>query len=370
MKKLDATQKIFLERAAIARWENALKRRKSKNKSNSHQKYGERREFGGWHPIVAPEDINVYEVSGERETYTKTLAFISEIQSRLGRGRCYVDFSATETLSAAAFVVLYAAVDTALSSRVGKGSVKVILSDKSEQVNSIIRNYNLYRLLTGEKVNYSLGGVRVMPVMSGVGNECMDEIIDFIQKKIYLDKMSAETEYVYGDAVSETIYNVELHAYPDSLPSEKRWWLICRVKGKMLHLAIYDKGVGIPKTVVQHPWFLSSVQNKHPKEYRLLLDKFPELRGTGLTRYVPTVISDDKLIYLSLQGDVSGTNRDRHGQGSKSIMALVNDTPGGRLWVFSNDGLCKYEKAGDEPELVRLPQSFPGTLIQWNIELP
>lgn len=368
MKKLDVTRKVYLERAALARWENAL-RRKGKQ-SKSYKKYGERKEYSGWYPIIAPEDVNLYEVIGERETYTKTMSFISDIEARLGKGKCYVDFSATEKISAAAFVVLYAAVDTALAGRSGKGQIKVILSEKSEQVNTIIRNYNLFKLLTGEKISYSLDGVRVMPVMSGVGNECMEEIIDFIQKKVYLDKMDAETEYVYGSAVSETIYNVDLHAYPDLPALERRWWLICRTKGKMLHLAIYDKGIGIPKTVVKHPWFLSSVQEKHPKEYGVLLGKFPELRGSGIARYIPTVISDDKLIYLSLQGDISGTNKDRHGQGSKSIMALVNDTPGGRLWVFSNDGLCKYENAGDEPELMRLPQSFQGTLIQWNIELP
>ena len=368
MKKLDAERKVYLERAALARWENSLKRKGRRNQRYS--KYGAKSDIAGWRQIVAPASIDLYAIADDQKSYVETLEFIDDIEANLGRVNCYVDFSHTTAVTAAALVAVYAAVDTALSERKGKGKVKVVLSEKAENVNAHIRNYNLHGLLTGGKADYSLAGVRIMPVMSGVGDEYMGDIIDFIQKKIYMNKMDAETEFVYSDAVSETIYNVELHAYPKLPDSEKRWWLMCRAKGKMLHLAIYDKGVGIPKTVVDHPWFINSLRAKHPKEHDILLEKFPELKGNGFDKFIPSVISDEKLIYLSLQGDISGTKEDKHGQGSKSIMALVNDTAGGRLWVFSNDGLCKYEQAGDEPELMVLPKTFPGTLIQWNIELP
>lgn len=368
MKKLDAERKVYLERAALARWENSLKRKGRRNQRFS--KYGTKGDIAGWRQIVAPASIDLYAVADDKTSYVETLKFIDEIEANLGRVNCYVDFSYTTAVTAAALVAVYAAVDTALSDKKGKGKVKVILSQKADNVNAHIKNYNLHRLLIGERPDYSLAGVRIMPVMSGVGDEYMGDIIDFIQKKIYMNKMDAETEFVYSDAVSETIYNVELHAYPKLPDSEKRWWLMCRAKGKMLHLAIYDKGVGIPKTVVDHPWFINSLRASHPKEHDVLLEKFPELKGSGFDKFIPSVISDEKLIYLSLQGDISGTKEDKHGQGSKSIMALVNDTPGGRLWVFSNDGLCKYEQAGEEPDLMVLPKTFPGTLIQWNIELP
>lgn len=368
MKKLDVERKVYLERAALARWENSVKRKGRQNQR--YEKYGTRSDVGGWRQIVAPAYIDIYTIAAEKDKYIETLKFVEEIEAHLGRVNCYVDFTETVFVSAAALIVVYAAVDAALSRKPNKGKVKVVLSEKSEQVNTHIKNYNLHGLLSGEGPDYSLSGVRIMPVMSGVGDQYMTEIIDFIQKKIYMNKMDAETEFVYADAVSETIYNVELHAYPKLPDNEKRWWLICRAKGKMLHLAIYDKGVGIPKTVVDHSWFISALRAKHPKELDVLLEKFPELKGNGFDKFIPNIISDEKLIYLSLQGDISGTKEDKHGQGSKSIMALVNDTPGGMLWVFSNDGLCRYEQVGDEPELMLLPKTFPGTLIQWNIELP
>jgi len=211
-----------------------------------------------------------------------------------------------------------------------------------------------------------------MPIISSVGSEMMEEIIDYIQNKIYNDQMSPDTEHVYGDAVSETINNVRLHAYPNSKLQDKKWWLMCSVLGKKLYLAIYDTGVGIPKTVIDRPWFVSAVQITHPQEYASILEQHPgfEKEKPLLLRLIPTKISDEQLIMISMQGDVSGTKQDKHGQGSKSIMALVGDTADGVLWVFSNGGLYKFNQADKKPEMYKLPKEFPGTLVQWNIELP
>lgn len=66
-------------------------------------------------------------------------------------------------------------------------------------------------------------------------------------------------------------------------------------------------------------------------------------------------------------GDVTGTDSSKHGQGSKSIKALVADNDIGTLWIYSNDGLYKL-KSGSV-ETIDLPKRMHGTLIQWNIKV-
>lgn len=368
MKKFHRERKIYVERAGIARWRNALKRRDIKYDVN---KFYKDEKFKGRRRIVAPKYLSVYDFEDKKSSpYVETLRFLAKIEREFKKEHCYVDFRGTAHLSAAAMVVLYAAIDLA-SKEAGRDSdADILWSNSSERVNAVLKANNFHKLIRGHHISYSLDSVRSMPVISSVGSDQMEEVIDFIQRRIYKEQMSPDTEHVYGDAVSETINNVRLHAYPDYEREDKKWWLVCTTIGKMLYLAIYDKGIGIPKTVVDRPWFWSSVKHTHPEEYALLEQQFPAIKEGVFGVFTANNISDERLIFLSMQGDVTGTKTDKHGQGSKSIMALVNDTPGGQLWVFSNGGLYQFRQADTKPGLYSLPKKFPGTLVQWNIELP
>lgn len=197
----------------------------------------------------------------------------------------------------------------------------------------------------------------------------MDDILDFIQNCVYKNKMLPEVEYKYGDAVSETINNVGLHAYPGRVSGQKKWWLLCNVIGDQLYLAIYDRGVGIPKTVLEKPWLLASMEKEFPDKYEEIKKEFPDFENMGLNLFVTKKLTDPQLIYLSMLGDVSGTKKDKHGQGSKSIKALVDETDDGKLWIFSNKGLYKFSLEEDGAEMYRLPNKMLGTLVQWNIKI-
>lgn len=364
MKKLDRERQRYQASAALARWRNSL-RRKGRDYVRISVVHINAL---GQEVITAPDSISIYEFEGRDANYYKTMVFLDQIRSRFRVNNCLVDFSRTRKISAAALVVVYAAIEMAGAGR--SASADVVLSKISAAVNGALKSSNLIKLIRGHGFSYSLADARNMPVISSVGSDQMEEIIDFIQSRIYKDKMSADTEHVYGDAVSETINNVRLHAYPDTPAKDKRWWLLCSTFGKKLYLAIYDGGVGIPKTVVERPWFLAAMQSTHPKEYEELLSRVPGLESAGVRIFIPTVIPDEKLIFYSMQGDVTGTNKEKHGQGSKSIKALVNDTEDGKLWVFSNKGVYTFNAEGQEPAMAKLKKRFPGTLVQWNIELP
>lgn len=362
MKKLSRERFDGIAKAAEARWLNELARKGKKYNPNKEYK-----KLLGQELITAPETISIYDIDGDNSAYKKTLDFLDQIKKRYKVENCIVDFSSTKTITAAALVVVYAEIESACTGRGGKASIRWSGAPK---VNSVLRSSNLPRLISGHEIKYSLDTAKTMPIVSSVGNNQMDEIIDFIQSGIYKDKMSPDTEYIYGDAVSETINNVGLHAYPSYEADEKRWWLTCETFGKKLYLAIYDRGVGIPKTVVRHDWFLPSLRLTHPEEYKNLMTDYPELEATGLSGLFATRLPDENLILLSMRGDVTGTKQHKHGQGSKSIMALVSETDDGMLWVFSNHGLLTYSKEDNRPKLAKLDKKFPGTLVQWNIEIP
>ncbi len=355
-------------RYAFIKWQHELDR---KDKKYNPNKLARHKNILGWVSIVAPRTISLYEFDGEnkKSPYEQTINFLLEIRAEMGRKKCFIDFSETKRISAAAIVVVYAAIEMAREN--GEAKTGVIWSKVSSSVNDILRSQGIYRLARYGDSTAVIHGARTMPVVSSWGNERMEEILDFIQDRIY-SNMSADTEYIYGSAVSETIHNVQLHAYPDrnAEPEKKRWWLMCSAVGKKLHLAIYDCGVGIPRTVVKRPWFLASMETSQPQEYEALKLQFPDLERSGYHAYIPTLIPDEKLIFLSMQGDVSGTKKDKHGQGSKSIKALVSETIDGLLWVFSNKGLYTFDDDEQSTITERLPKKFPGTLVQWNIDLP
>ncbi|WP_312374329.1 hypothetical protein [Stutzerimonas nitrititolerans] len=365
MKRINYEKDIFGRRAALRRHKIEVKR-KPRHYCRVNQKPKTR--LLGRELIKAPENISIYDFEGPNSHYEKTISFLEDIGNRYMRTDCYIDFSETKLVTAAALVLVYSAIETARIGRHAKANL--IWSQKSDRVNQILKTSNLQKLIQGNSFTYSLSSARHMPIVSSVGSNQMDEIIDFIQRSIYAEQMTPNTEYIYGDAVSETINNVGLHAYPAAPDDEKRWWLMCQTFGKKLYLAIYDRGVGIPKTVVERSWFLASMQTTHPEEYQRLTEEFPELEASGIKAYIPTRIPDQNLIYLSMQGDVTGTKKDKHGQGSKSIMALVSDTDDGLLWVFSNKGLYTFRQADRTPGLTALSKKFPGTLVQWNIEIP
>jgi anti-anti-sigma regulatory factor len=364
MKKLDVDY-LVRHRQGVARWKNTVRR---KSRRYNPYRYEVQRKVGGQLLITAPVSISIYDFSDDKNkcAYTQTLKFLRRIGKNLNRTDCLIDFSNTSKVSAAALVLVYAAIETALKVRTAK--TDLIWSKKHHHVNQTIKSTNLHKVITGEPIIYELAAAKTLPIISSVGSEHMEEIIDFIQKRIY-KTMSADQEWVYADAISETINNVGLHAYPSSASHDRKWWLMCTTIGNQLYLAIYDNGIGIPKTVVDRPWFLSSFKSTHPAEHQKLIELFPDFEKSGVGLYIPTIIPDERLIYLSMQGDVSGTKKEKHGQGSKSIMALVSDTPDGKLWVFSNNGLYTFWQTDQSPGEKKLKTKFPGTLVQWNIKL-
>lgn len=219
---------------------------------------------------------------------------------------------------------------------------------------------------------YDIAKAETIPVISSVKDNFVDDVCEFIKFRFFSDGLTekeiATRDSILGSAISETVDNVYFHAYPSSHNGmEKRWWLACDVFEDEIYLAIYDLGVGIPNTVHEKEWFKGALKKSRPQLYKELETINSSV---GFLNTLFKKIKDEELIYISMLDDYSGTIKEKHGQGSKSIKSLVSDTDGGVLWVYSGKGLYKFKDKIAEPELSHLPIRIPGTLIQWNIKLP
>lgn len=363
MKKRLQQQSKLRRLASEKKFKYALGR---KNKTYGRVFHLVSRKVGDSYFIKAPVYVSIYSASENSSPYEKTMKFINEVKQLIPRNKCILDFRETEFITAAALVVIYAELDFFL--RKSNVKHKIFLPMQSKSVSRAIRNSGLTRLINRRAFEGNLEVLEKLPVIRGVGNEYLEEIIDHIQKSAYEDRMDPNTEFLFGDAVSETINNVGRHAYPAANDNEKEWWLICEVLNQQLFLAIYDRGVGIPKTVVDQPWFLFSLKSTYPDQYKAITEALDET-GSNWKFYAVRRLKDSELIYISMKGDVTGMKQKKHGQGSKSIKALVNDTENGKLWVFSKKGLFVFEDADEIPQLYKLPTEFSGTLLQWNIKI-
>lgn len=365
MKKADsAKREIFLRLAS---------KRHAHEQARKNVTYHERKSYLphsilNGHLIEAPESISIYEAGSENtDFYIKTLDFIGKIEKNFAKKICKIDFSRTVHMSAAAVLTLCAAMTRARNNGAHKS---IIIWSERGVVNRMLKAFKVGRIAKNQTPRMDVDWSRQVQIVSGtvVGNKD-EEVVDYIKQKFFRKEMSPDQELLYSNAVSETILNVTRHAYPDSLYRDKTWWLIIEVIYNEIYLAIYDVGVGIPATVVKKKWFENTFKSKFPTQYREFMDKVKEDGHSSKKELLSSNISDSGLVYLSMMGDVSGEEEsNKHGQGSKSIKALVSNTDDGHLWVFSNKGLCIY--TGDETpdQIIDLPAKFPGTLIQWNIK--
>lgn len=278
----------------------------------------------------------MYDASSSKRNFIATTEFFENIKTKVSSGKkCTIDFSDTEGLTAAAALVMYATL--AMAKHLNNYKCSMRLSGR-KAVDFLLKSSDLRKLLKNKSIKPNFGSTRGLPIINGVGGTYLNAVVDYIQQRIYNNNLDAKKEHILADAVSETINNVRLHAYPDISNENKHWWLMSHRIGDTLHIAIYDQGTGIPNTIEKKSWSK---------------DK----------------LADEALIALSMEGDVSRTEQKKHGQGSKSIKALVKDSEDGKLWIFSNAGLYVLQQGEKDPLLYALPYKLKGTLIQWNIKV-
>tara|TARA_B100001059_G_scaffold53555_1_gene47803 strand:+ start:50583 stop:51686 length:1104 start_codon:yes stop_codon:yes gene_type:complete len=326
----------------------------------------------GYKIIEAPVKICLYSAHGkDNSTFLDTLIFFEKLSQAQDEHKILISFEQTTRIEAAAIITLYALIEDLLQQTSIK--IRFSLSKMNPEVNSTLRVSYLQKLMTNKSdITYNFKTKLPLPVITGCSNQYVDSIVDYLIQSVYEGNMEPEKEWTISVAIQEAVNNVGLHAYPADDSGKKKWWILCQVIDKQLYLAIYDKGVGIPMTIVQRGFFSSRFRSNYPNAYSMYVKM---LRSSGRAAALSSVVggtkrllSDSEAINLSMIPDSTRTSKSKHGQGSKSIKRLVEENVDGKLWIFSNSGL--YVKSqGAEQDLVDLPMPISGTLVQWNINL-
>ena len=328
----------------------------------------------GEHIFYVPQYLSIY----NPKDYKITMRFINSLDLILEKDlkEVTIDFSFCNKLKAAATVILYARLDSILERQKNiKINIKSKIKSKYfvDKIYILLKQNGIIDLCQRKKQSKDIFNRPILPVISGVSRQFIDDIIDFIKEQIYGNKLTGEQEHIYSDAVFEAINNVTVHAYPDISRDKCQWWLKCDVADNQLFLVLYDQGAGIPDTFKKGndlfdniDWQSDEVKDILKSQKELFnIDEDKELELSSLE-------NESSIISLAMAPDltrITGDDEKKHGQGSKSIKKLVSINDNGILWVFSNSGLYKYRDENTLPQLVDAQQSINGTLIQWNIRI-
>lgn len=358
------------ERASRHRWEITQRRKHKFYHANSYLKLQK--------ILNAPVILDIYGSDVEN-----SLLFINRLKNYQENEiqKITINFRKCKTLKAAALVMIFSIVERLIVDYGKRISLILPTPMKAPNVIKTLRKSGLLELCTSNNPIMRFNK-DYLPIISSFGGKFRDEIVDFIVKKIY-KQITPSLENIYADAIQEAINNVTAHAYLDKNSDiPKRWWLLCEVIGDQLFLVIYDDGIGIPRSleIYLNNKEFDFTQYENKQALKECYENFPELQHVSFeylcsqleNMEFPNEIPDHVKIYLAMIGDITrktGKDELKHGQGSKSIKALVSSNENGILWLFSGLGRVKFINETEQPNLFCLPEYLNGTLIQWNIKV-
>ncbi|MBH2056316.1 hypothetical protein I7J22_02245 [Neisseria meningitidis] len=233
-----------------------------------------------------------------------------------------LDFSETEEITAAAALALVANVNHIQSKRKNKGCF-VFDCKHSPVYKELFLESKL--LIALRAVNNSAGNNGVFHI----GNR-----LNFAQhrKAIYrqLDEYESRLKEQIGSrsekffsylrtSISEVLLNIREHAYPDDVGGENPWWYMFGHRDdNHIHFLVYDLGVGIARSYVDHATkergvFYRELQDSHILQeawQQGMSRRIGEGRGNGLANVVLGAEDWSESHLLILSGAAKGVLSD------------------------------------------------------------
>lgn len=250
---------------------------------------------------------------------------------------------------------------------------KPVIDDEawSPEVRLLLQELGFYELVdahgrTAESV-YSVDSpdrLRFVQFLSG-------ERVEQSEARKLIDSLRAacgqepEKEYIYA-ALVEAIKNVKHHAYlggdtADGIPSVSKWWVAGAYdpEHRLLQFAVYDQGVGIPKTLPKRPFFESVRRFCRPEftDADVIAGGIRYSRTRFKSRGRPGANTDDD------------DEQDGRGNGLWTICHFLKELDGSSVRIVSGRGEA-ISSGGRSVIRKDYNNPFCGTLIQWNLKLP
>lgn len=305
--------------------------------------------------VVAPAQLSFFS-----DNYSVFVAFIDELMQVGSESRVLIDLRNVRQVKAAAVLLLYAVVENLQRKFGGKSRVKTTRC-QSRYISQSLARFGFWEL-TGEarhRAPYIGPGLDVCSAsyanqQAGDDSE-LRRAVKYVQHAIVHSGIDPEQGVKAFAAITESFSNVWQHAYDDAfypvaLPdNEKNWWIAVENIDDQLFIAVYDSGVGIPKTLSKKPWYSELVS---------------ELLGLlGVSDH-----SDGLAIHAAVEYGNSRFKEGGRGKGLAEMKDFVSANPSGNIVIYSGTGLYEY-RSGRIETTESLPMAMPGTLIQWNIQL-
>ena len=273
----------------------------------------------------------------------EVVGFVRELERKAVVGKkMVIDFSKTELIHALGAVYLYSEIDRALM----KMSVIRIQGISKKQVRSALRIAGILTLCgyPAPPTDFHI------PVLRGKDDDHLPVIVEYLMKTALVQKELNITDSDYAErlvnkAISEAMLNVKQHAYPQS-EEYRFWWATATILDTNLHIALCDRGVGIPKTLENRTWFkvISTAMNLGSEDAKMIEAAMKYTRS-------------------------SRTGHSGGGLGSRDIQQLVLDAREGHLTIISGKGYyCLQGKNGKETS-EKIGYDVAGTIIHWQIPL-
>lgn len=296
--------------------------------------------------------LNAFNQHGRKKLYE----LLRQLRAIPLQSKVTLDFSNLAGFKISALLILYAHLEIFLQ---GRNRNHISWKRPLDLVeDSKLAELGLWALL-GEEYRPVAGAIRICSVshLEKQKNECqpLREAITYAQAAIasYKGEDDEGGNYAFN-AVSESFSNVWQHAYSlearlPEVVSLKKWWIAIEKVNDQLFMAVYDVGIGIPRSTRKKSWYTSLKAD--------LLGYFGGLNG------------DCQDLKTALEYGVSRYNLQGRGNGLPAIKELVEVNPDGDLYIVSGKGIYRYRSKFKREEWASLESAFPGTLIQWNLAL-
>ena len=330
MKKLPKDYRLRQKRI-----EHALLKRKRKQRTRYQASQFIR--ISGHERIRAPECLTL--TPGYAD---EVIRFVHELgRKATAIKKMVIDFSKTKLVHALGAVYLYSEIDRAQMNK----SVIRIQGISELQVRDALG-------ITGilEKCGHSAPpDSSHIPVLKGKDDDHLHMIVNYLMGIALFQKQLVNTnpddaERLVSKAIGEAMLNVKQHAYPQDEPNDF-WWTTATIFENNLHIALCDRGMGIPKTLVNKSWFKKALSALKPDS------------------------GDAEMIEAAMEYTRSSREGHGGGLGSRDIQQLVLDAHEGHLTIISGKGYYRLRGKNNDQIAQKIGYDVAGTLIHWQIPL-
>lgn len=276
------------------------------------------------------------------EHANEVIRFVRKLGRRAIVGKeVVIDFSRTKWVTALSAVYLYSEIERVSM----KESMVHIQGMPHSQVRDALGVTGILALCG----HSALPDSSHIPVLRGKDDDHLPVIIKYLMGIALFQKQLITTDPYHAErlvnkAISEAMLNVKQHAYPQNELNDF-WWATATIIENNLHIALCDRGVGIPKTLAGKGRFKTVLASLKPNP------------------------SDAEMIKAAMEYTRSSRRVHGGGLGSRDIQQLVLDAHEGHLTIISGKGYYCLRGKNNDQIAQKIGYDVAGTLIHWQIPL-